>query len=161
MKLIIFDLDGVLVDARELHYEALNRALEEVGPQYVIQRDEHLSTYDGLNTTKKLAMLTQQKGLPVDKHDFVWKKKQEYTVKIIDQFSHDERMRNILRSLKQEGYTLCVASNSIRETVKMMLLRKGLLEYIDFFFSNQDVKNPKPNPEIYLQCMIKAGVSPK
>lgn len=161
MKLIIFDLDGVLVDARELHYEALNRALEEVGPQYVIQRDEHLSTYDGLNTTKKLTMLTRQKGLPVDKHDFVWKKKQEYTVKIIDSFSHDERMRNILRSLKEEGYTLCVASNSIRETVKMMLLRKGLLEYIDFFFSNQDVKNPKPNPEIYLQCMIKAGVSPK
>jgi dTDP-glucose pyrophosphorylase len=43
----------------------------------------------------------------------------------------------------------------------MMLLRKGLLEFIDFFYSNQDVKHPKPSTEIYLQCMIKAGVSPK
>jgi HAD superfamily hydrolase (TIGR01509 family) len=161
MKLLIFDLDGVLVDARELHYEALNKALGEVGPEFIIKRDEHLSTYDGLNTTKKLKMLTDQKGLPVDKHDFVWQKKQEYTVKIIDDFSYDDRMRSILRTLKQEGYVLCVASNSIRESVKMMLLRKGLIEYIDFYFSNQDVKNPKPNPEIYLQCMIKAGVSPK
>lgn len=161
MKLIIFDLDGVLVDARELHYEALNRALVEVSPQFVINRNEHLSTYDGLNTTKKLNMLSEQKGLPVEKHDFVWQKKQDYTIEIIDGFTYDERMRSILRNLRNDGYTLCVASNSIRESVKMMLLRKGLIEFIDFFFSNQDVKNPKPNPEIYLQCMIKAGVSPK
>jgi len=161
MKLIIFDLDGVLVDARELHYEALNRALRSIDPKFIINRDEHLSTYDGLNTTKKLAMLTEQKGLPVDKHTEVWTKKQQMTLDIINEFTYDERMRSILRSLKAEGYVLCVASNSIRETVKMMLLRKGLIEYIDFYFSNQDVKNPKPNPEMYLQCMIKAGVSPK
>jgi HAD superfamily hydrolase (TIGR01509 family) len=161
IKLIIFDLDGVLVDARELHYEALNRALASVDPKFVINRDEHLSTYDGLNTTKKLNMLTAQKGLPIDKHDEVWKKKQEMTLKIIDAFTYDERMRSILRNLKDRGYQVCVASNSIRETVKMMLLRKGLAEYIDFFYSNQDVKFPKPSTEIYLQCMIKAGVSPK
>ena len=156
MKLIIFDLDGVLVDARELHYEALNRALRSIDPKFIINRDEHLSTYDGLNTTKKLAMLTERKGLPVDKHTEVWTKKQQMTLDIINEFTYDERMRSILRSLKAEGYVLCVASNSIRETVKMMLLRKGLIEYIDFYFSNQDVKNPKPNPEMYLQCMIKS-----
>jgi HAD superfamily hydrolase (TIGR01509 family) len=161
IKLIIFDLDGVLVDARELHYEALNRALASIGEEYVISREEHLSTYDGLNTTKKLNMLTSQKGLPVDKHNEVWQKKQDMTLKIIDAFSYDERMRSILRNLRDRGYTIAVASNSIRESVKMMLLRKGLLEFIDFFYSNQDVKNPKPSTEIYLQCMIKAGVSPK
>ena len=54
IKLIIFDLDGVLVDARELHYNALNKALEAIDKKYVIYREEHLSTYDGLSTTKKL-----------------------------------------------------------------------------------------------------------
>ena len=43
----------------------------------------------------------------------------------------------------------------------MMLLRKGLLEYFDVIFSNQDVKKTKPHPEIYLRCMVKAEVSPK
>ena len=73
----------------------------------------------------------------------------------------DRRMSGILETLRSSGYTIAVASNSIRETVKMMLLKKGLLEYVDFYFSNQDVSNPKPNVEMYLKCMIKAGVSPK
>lgn len=161
IKLIVFDLDGVLVDARELHYEALNRALEAVDKKFIINRDEHLSTFDGLNTTKKLNMLSERKGLPIEEHNNVWKLKQKMTLDIINEMQPDVRMSSILASLKKEGYTVCVASNSIRETVKMMLLRKGLMEHVDFYYSNQDVKNPKPSTEIYLTCMIKAGVSPK
>jgi HAD superfamily hydrolase (TIGR01509 family) len=161
IRLVIFDLDGVLVDAKELHYEALNMALKSIDEKYIINRDEHLSTYDGLNTTKKLNMLTERKGLPHEAHDKVWKAKQDSTIEIINKFEKDERLCSVLKKLKDEGYTICVASNSIRETVKMMLVRKGFIDYIDFYYSNQDVKSPKPNPEIYLRCMIKAGVSPK
>ena len=159
IKLVIFDLDGVLVDARELHYEALNRALAGLG--FTITREEHLSTYDGLPTTKKLELLTDNKGLQKENYDLIWKKKQEFTSLIInEEMTYDERLRGILSKLKSEGYIISVASNSIRESVKMMLIRKGLLEYIDFFYSNQDVNKPKPSSEIYLKCMIKAGVNP-
>ena len=161
IKLIIFDLDGVLVDARELHYQALNRALEHFGQEYVIKREEHLSTYDGLPTSKKLNMLTKNKNLPKKLHDEVWQKKQEATQHIINnEMTHDERLRSILRKLKSKGYTVCVASNSIRNSVKLMLLRKGLIEYVDFHYSNQDVKLPKPSAEMYLKCMIKAEANP-
>ena len=161
IKFIIFDLDGVLVDARELHYEALNRALFNIDKKYIINREEHLSTYDGLPTTRKLKKLTELKGLPEDTHDLIWKGKQEFTYKIInEEMTYDERLRGVLSKLKSEGYIISVASNSIRDSVKMMLLRKGLLEYIDFFYSNQDVKHPKPSSEIYLKCMIKAGANP-
>jgi HAD superfamily hydrolase (TIGR01509 family) len=161
VKLIIFDLDGVLVDAKELHYEALNNALSDVNPDLVIGIDEHLSKYDGLNTTKKLQMLTEEKGLPENAHDRVWRLKQEKTIEIIKKFTPDSRLVEVLKRLKADGFTIAVASNSIRETVKFMLLRKGFMDYVDFFLSNQDVSHPKPNVEIYLQCMIKAGVSPK
>lgn len=161
IKLIIFDMDGVLVDARDLHYHALNRALSDIGDEYVISREEHLSTYDGLSTTKKLAKLTKDKNLPNDAHDKVWRLKQDHTHDIIaNEFTWDERIRGILRRLKSDGYIISVASNSIRPTVKMMLLRKGFLEYIDFYYSNQDVSKPKPATEIYLKCMIKAGIDP-
>jgi len=157
---IIFDLDGVLVDARELHYNALNKALESIGKKYIIEREEHLSTYDGLSTTKKLNLLSENKKLPKELHDSVWRVKQEKTRQIIDGFSIDSRIQGILRSLKTEGYMIACATNSIRETAKLQLIRKGFFEYIDFMYSNQDVKNPKPNSEIYMRCMIQAGVNP-
>ena len=160
IKLIIFDLDGVLVDARELHYNALNTALESIDKKYVIGREAHLSTYDGLSTTKKLNLLTKNKKLPKKLHDKVWELKQQMTLKIIDGFSVDDRIRGILRSFKSEGYIISCATNSIRETAKLQLIRKGFFEYIDFMYSNQDVKNPKPNSEMYLRCMIKAEVNP-
>jgi len=161
IKLIIFDLDGVLVDARELHYEALNKALLSLDAKYVIKRDEHLSSYDGLPTTKKLEKLSKEKGVPKKLHNKIWEAKQKFTHEIIDaEMTYDERLRSILRRLQKEGYQICVASNSIRNSVKIMLLRKGLIEFIDFFYSNEDVGNPKPNTEMYLKCMIKAGVDP-
>ena len=160
IKLIIFDLDGVLVNARELHYNALNRALESIDEKYVIEREEHLSTYDGLSTEKKLNLLTKNKNLSKELHDKVWELKQQMTLKIIDGFSADDRIRGILRSFKSEGYIISCATNSIRETAKLQLIRKGFFEYIDFMYSNQDVKNPKPNSEMYLRCMIKAEVNP-
>lgn len=160
IKLIIFDLDGVLVDARELHYDALNMALASIDPRYVIPRDEHLLLYDGLPTSKKLARLTAEKGLPDAEHERVWTLKQEMTRNLIDKFSYDEQKRDLLKKLKQQGYHIAVASNSVRDTVKMFLLRTGLIEFVDFFYSNQDVQRPKPHSEIYLQCMLRAGVNP-
>jgi len=162
IKLIIFDLDGVLVDARDLHYHALNRALESINPKFVINIDEHLSLFDGLPTKRKLKLLTEKKGLSEDLYQEVWEKKQNATIKLINStFQKDHRLCKILKYLKDQGLTVCVASNSIRESVKSMLYKSGMIPYIDFWLSNQDVNNPKPNVEMYLKCMIKAGVSPK
>ena len=160
IKLIIFDLDGVLVESRELHYIALNKALAEFGEQYVISREEHLCKYDALTTTMKLDRLTNEKGLPKQYHHKVWQLKQKKTLEEIDNFEVDHRIQNILKSLKNQDYIIACATNSIRATSKLMLIRKGFMEYIDFLYSNEDVKNAKPNSEMYLRCMIKAEVNP-
>lgn len=160
IKLIIFDLDGVLVDARELHYEALNRALGKFG--YTITRDEHLSTFDGLPTKRKLELLTELKGLPKELYPKIWGEKQNQTREVIDkEFTYDERVREVLKRLKQDEYKIVVCSNSTRETTKMMLIRKGFFEFVDYFISNQDVRNPKPSPEMFLRAIIESEVAPK
>lgn len=160
IKLIIFDLDGVLVDSKKLHFDALDKALSLVGEEYRISYQDHLTSYDGLSTNKKLKMLCETKDFPRDEIDNTWKAKQKITLKIIDDFIIDKRIQNIFKQLKSEGFTIACATNSIRETAKLQLIRKGFMEYIDFLYSNQDVNNPKPNAEIYMRCMIKAGVSP-
>jgi HAD superfamily hydrolase (TIGR01509 family) len=160
IKLIIFDLDGVLVDARELHYNTLNAAIESVDKRYVITRAEHLSTYDGLSTRKKLDMLTSNKQLDVAHHNHIWLLKQKLTNQAIDKFTVDLRIQSILCTLKQYGYTIAVATNSIRSTALHQLTMKGFSSYVDFLYSNEDVKRPKPSTEMYLRCMIDADASP-
>lgn len=160
IKLIIFDLDGVLVESRELHFIALNRALSDIGEQYVISKEEHLCKYDALTTTQKLAKLSREKGLPESSHNQVWKLKQQKTLEEIDSFRIDKRIQKILETLKKENYTIACATNSIRSTAKLQLIRKGFFEHIDFLYSNEDVQNPKPNAEIYMRCMLRCGVNP-
>jgi HAD superfamily hydrolase (TIGR01509 family) len=161
VKLIIFDLDGVLVDAKEIHYESLNKAIELVDKKFIITRDEHLNKYDGLPTNVKLDLLTKEKGLPESKHKYVWEMKQKMTSDVIKEtLTETMELKNVLRRLKTDGYKVYVASNSIRESIKLMLYKTGLIEYVDHYFGNEDVKNSKPHPEIYLKAMVYAGVKP-
>lgn len=160
-KLVIFDLDGVLIDSREMHYEALNRALSNVDEKYVIHREEHLSVYDGLPTSRKLNLLTERKGLPVDKHQQVWEDKQVETLNIFGKLDHDYELMHYFKQLKNKGYQVAVASNSIRNTVKLVLLKLGLLEFIDYYMSNEDVHRNKPFPEMYWNCMTACNALPK
>jgi beta-phosphoglucomutase len=160
IKAVIFDMDGVLIDAKNWHYEALNKALGLFGME--ISRYDHLVTYDGLPTKKKLEMLTSERGLPIGLHDFINAMKQEYTMEIVysrckPRFFHEFA----LSRLKKEGYRLAVASNSIRQTVEAMLQRAALIDYFDFYLSNQDVEIGKPNPAIYIKAIEKLGLSPK
>lgn len=160
-KLIIFDLDGVLIESRELHYHSLNDALRSIDPKYVINRDEHLSIYDGLNTTRKLKLLSETKGLPTEFHDMVWQRKQLATFDLIKKFPVDSKLVEIFSKLKSAGYLIAVASNSIRETVKLSLLKIGVMEYVDCYVSNQDVVHPKPFPEMYWKCMSTLKALPR
>ena len=128
-KLIIFDLDGVLIDSRELHYDALNDALLKVGKEYFITKDEHLSLYDGLNTTKKLEMLSEKKGLESKYYNDIWNNKQIATFDLIKKFGKSERLISMFQMIKENDIKIAVASNSIRETVKLSLMSIGVLEY--------------------------------
>jgi len=159
IKAVIFDMDGVLIDAREWHYEALNRALGLFG--YSVSRYDHLVTFDGLPTRKKLEMLTRDRGLPRALHSFVNHLKQIYTTELVHTrckpvFQHEFA----LSRLRAMGYDLAVASNSIRSTIDLMMEKSNLAQYLRLTLSNQDVKEPKPDPEIYLSCIERLGRTP-
>ena len=131
-KLIIFDLDGVLVESRDMHYDALNMALEKIDAKFKISYDEHLARYDALPTTKKLDLLSKTKNLPENLHNEIWRLKQEMTHKIImTDYDEDLRIQGILKKLKGEGHILYCASNAIFNTIKIILLKKGFMPYID------------------------------
>lgn len=160
-KLVIFDLDGVLIDSREMHYHALNHALHLIDPKFVISKDEHLSVYDGLNTTAKLKLLTKNKGLDPGHYQVIWEDKQNATFDQIKKILPCQKLIELFKFIKDSGYLIAVASNSIRETVKLSLIYTGLLEYVSYYVSNEDVKYSKPFPEMYWLCMTKLHCLPK
>jgi HAD superfamily hydrolase (TIGR01509 family) len=161
IKLVIFDLDGVLVSTKKLHFDALNLALREVGAQYEISMEEHLRVYDGLPTTKKLNILTKEKGLPSNAYDFVWATKQKITEQLIEkEINKNAELAKTLLKLRKLGVKIHVATNSIEKTTYTILTRLGIFDLLDSIVTNQDIYSPKPNPEIYLRCMIEAGVKP-
>lgn len=153
IKLAVFDLDGVLIDSKEIHFNALNLALSEIGDDYVISRKEQDTIFEGLTTNVKLDILTKTKGLPRDLHKDIWRKKQEYSAKLFESTSEDEDLVNIFRFIKSRGIKIAVASNSIRQTLDTCLKSLGVSGYVDYSLSNEDVEFPKPNPEIYNKCM--------
>jgi HAD superfamily hydrolase (TIGR01509 family) len=159
IKCIIFDLDGVLIDSRDVHYHTLNKALAKIDPSFVINIDEHLARYDGLTTTKKLQLLNKEKNLDIKHFDTIWKDKQKATIEVFNKLTPDHDLISIFKSLKDKGYQIGVCSNSIRNTVKTVLYRLGLIEYVDVFLSNEDVARPKPYPEIFWQCMQRLNVT--
>jgi len=160
-KLIIFDLDGVLIESRELHFDSLNAALSKIGPEFVITREEHLSKYDGLNTTKKLEMLSETRGLDRKFFNQIWSDKQTATFELIKQLPKNDALREMFANISAKGIKIAVASNSIRETVKLALLSIGVIEFVDYYVSNEDVKRTKPFPEMYWKCMTELNATPK
>lgn len=159
IEAVIFDMDGVLIDAKDWHYEALNRALSLFGME--ISRYDHLVTYDGLPTKRKLEMLSMERGLPVALHVFLNDLKQKFTLELIatrcrPTFSH----QYALAKLRGQGKRIAVCSNSVRSTIELMMQRASLASYLDFFLSNQDVINGKPDPEMYIKAMHRLKLDP-
>jgi len=160
-SLLIFDLDGVLIDSRSLHYNALNVAIFNVaGPDYIITVDEHLSRYDGLPTKQKLLMLTREKGLDAIHYDAIYNEKQAETKRLILQYTESQKLKDIMFFVNSMGYKIAVASNSIRETVKIAIHALGLTPYVDYYVSNEDVKKAKPHPEMYWKAMTELNAIP-
>lgn len=160
IKAILFDMDGVLIDARDWHYEALNMALAPFGLH--VSLESHLSTFDGLSTRQKLNILSSSYGISPKLHDFINELKQKHTQEMISQrcrpiFQH----RYLLSRLKREGYRLAMCSNSVRSSVDVMAQHAGLNDFLEFTLSNEDVKKPKPDPQMYLAAMERMGLEAK
>ncbi len=161
-KTVIFDLDGVLINSRDIHFEALNRALSHINERYVISKEEHLAKFDGLSTSKKLQILHETRGLPL--HDFtkIWERKQKETLTVLRKTVYPSKeLIEIFDYLNANGFMIAVASNAVNETVKLSLECLGLINKVKYHTGNDNLIKPKPYPEIYWRCMNVCHSIPK
>ena len=160
IKAILFDMDGVLINAKEWHYEALNKALEPFG--MAISKEDHLDHFDGLPTLKKLEILTIERGLSTELHGLINKMKQDFTATMIHDLCKPCSIHETaLSRLKSMGLKIAVCSNSVRNSVDSMMQKSGLDQYLDLKLSQEDVLKGKPDPEIYTKAMLYFGLKPQ
>lgn len=158
---LVFDLDGVLIESKDLHFQTFNQALSEIaGDKYTLLHEEHLALYDGLSTRQKLAKMTSLKGLPEQFHDDIFTRKQELTQAGFQFLPVDPEVKQTLQQLKNLGFLIGVASNCIRSSVMGLLQRIDVLDSVDVILSNEDVKQPKPFGEIYQLAAASFGLYP-
>lgn len=159
IKAVIFDIDGVLIEAKDWHYEAFNRALGLFG--YSISRYDHLVTFDGLPTIKKLDMLTLERGLPRKLHEFINELKQKFTLELVHQHCKPRfDQEYALSQLKDQGYKIGCGSNSVRESIDIMLKKSDLMKHMELIVSAQEVSEPKPSPEMYHKIISSFELKP-
>jgi beta-phosphoglucomutase len=159
IKAVLFDMDGVLIDARNWHYVALNEALAPFG--YQISYEDHLARFNGLSTKSKLDILSTEFGFPLGLHKTVNVVKQDRTLRLAGQLCFPNVHHQILLSrLRQKNYFIGVVTNSIRNSAESLLNYAGLLGYLDTLVTNQDVLRQKPNPECYELACKNLGITP-
>lgn len=162
IKAIFFDLDNVLVDMADCHWQALNMSLKSMGYE-PIDYNDHTANYNGLPTKVKLKKLADLNKINRSDRHAIWENKQKYTLNAIEKTLNpiDKETIDGFCALIAEGYNLACVTNSIRETAKAMLKKTDQYRFMSFLISNEDVQNPKPNPEPYIKAMKKMGVKPK
>ena len=148
-QLLIFDLDGTLVDCKELHQAGFRWAVEQQVPGAEFNDED----VEGLPTTQKIRKL-QQMGIPVTNEIDVIKR--EHTRAHIESFvKTDKEMIDLFNKL-QPRYKLSLCSNSRSEFVFKCMNTLGLWHFESVY--SRDYGPPKPDPWMYQQAMRIANV---
>ena len=159
IKGLIFDLDGVLVDTKNIHFESLNHALINNGCKEISYKD-HLNIYDGLPTKQKLQLLHKKNLVSIDKFKAISVEKKLNTNKLLKKkIKFNNKIYNTFFKLSKT-FKICIATNAVRETLNLCLKNLRIKKFISFSYSNEDVKHNKPHPEVYLKCLINMGLKP-
>ena len=155
-KLVLFDLDGVLVNTKQIHFDALNESLAKNGyPE--ISPEEHTLEYDGLTTEQKLIKY----NVAHHERNKIALRKQAITMLKMKTIKGSSELLELFNELKDKGYKVGVCSNAIGNTVNNCIDQLMIRPYLDVIKSNWDVDNPKPHPEIWWKAMSEMGVLPE
>lgn len=153
---VIWDMDGVIIDSIPLHYEAWKRAFSNYGVDYSIAVGEkpfgHSRTIKSVFSNISNAKVSEIAG-----------KKEQAFKQLLNQGSIEAQsgVLRLIKELQSIGIRLALASSNSIEIISIILEALAIIKYFDIIISSEDVKNPKPHPEIYLKALSGLGVTPE
>ncbi|MBU0469497.1 MAG: HAD family hydrolase [Candidatus Omnitrophica bacterium] len=154
IKLVIFDLDGTLVDAFRAVVDSINFALKKLG--YAPQDEYAIKRSVGWGERALLASFVEEKD--VDEIQEIYRESHDqtltYGVKFLD------GALKLIEHLKDRGYSLAIATNRPSWSTKRILEELQAEKYFDIVLSKDDVERPKPDAEILERLLKKFKIEP-
>lgn len=160
MKAVIFDLDGVLVTTDECHYKAWKKLADEEGIYF--DRDIN-SRLRGVSRMESLDIILEKsdKIYTQEQKQELAERKNGYYRKLIGGLTEKDVLSGVkenLTELKNAGVKIAVGSSS--KNTPIILEKTGLIRYFDAVADGNEIKNSKPDPEVFLKAAEKLGVKP-
>ncbi len=160
MKAVIFDLDGVIVSTDEFHFEGWKRMAEGEGIYFDREINERLR---GVSRMESLQIILEKSEKPygMEEKDGLATKKNGYYRELLNNLTEKDILpgvMNILASLKYKGIKIAIGSSS--KNTPVILEKIKLNHYFDAIADGNEIKNSKPDPEVFLLAAEKLGISP-
>jgi len=155
---IIFDWDGVIIDSSRQHEKSWQLLAAE---QKRTLPDNFFHRSFGM---KNENIIPELLGWTTDPGEIrgLSKRKEEFYREIIthDQISLLPGVKELLDALKAESVPRAIASSTPRANIDCVMDRLGLSGYFPVIVTGEDVRNGKPNPEVFLLAASRLGIAP-
>ena len=153
---LIFDCDGTVVDTMPIHYAAWCSTTAKHRLEFP---EDRFYALGGVSPFEVLRMLSEEQGVEIDAEAVTFQKEAKYMELIADAEEIPEVMQ-IVR--EQHGkLPMAIASGGTHETVEGILQHCGIRHFFDAIVTSQDVENPKPAPDTFLEAARRIKVAPE
>lgn len=158
VQAVIFDMDGVLTNTVELHYQTWKRLTAEEGIPFSRQINEHLR---GLSRSDSLKYLLGEREISATKADELLERKNAYYLEKVAEINEDDLapgVHDLLAWLERNGIKRAVASSS--KNSRVIIENLGITHYFNAIIDGNNVEAAKPAPDLFLFAAQALGVDP-
>lgn len=158
LKVLLFDLDGVLIDSSWIHRDAFLQTFNE----FQLSVDFDYQVFAGMKTHEVVLEVTKFHELSKDEIDAIVQRKQEVSKTLLAINLNKLLMPGVREYLPRlgESFQMVLCTSASSNTVNSFFLTGISRDLFEFVITGQEVANSKPSPEIYQNAMIRAGVLP-
>lgn len=159
-KFILFDMDGVLINTEPMHYEIWKNLLKEIE----IEIDyEHYKGCIGSTKAFLYDLIKEAYGVDISKDEKIPKRFGEIKEEMLKKngIPRIQGVVETVRYLYDKGYKMAVASSSSQDLIESQMKGLGIDNCFQVLFSAENVKNPKPAPDVFLRAAELLGAKPE
>lgn len=159
MKLVIFDMDGVLIDSQPIYAGVIRELCAELG---IVVSPADYDLFAGMPSLQQWIYLQRQYGFDRTPGELSAVERERQYARIL-QSEHLKPIPGVielLETLRRHEISLCIASSSSSRAIRMIIAKLNIDRYFSEIISGDEVERGKPAPDIFQKAAERFGINP-